>query len=206
MSEIVFRSYSQGREAIQGFQADVVIIDEQPKDDFLYEALVRTVATDGQVICSFTPVLSTTGLLERLMKLKPLDDSLEDKFGPKYRSQDGWAMIRVTWEDITHISEEDKLQLRNGFAVDEANARTYAIQKANTGWELSKGVNIEGLARQRDLNKLTKQLADQMEALENCKIGNLSTTLNPNINIERVNELAKRVERLEMTAVPLEEE
>ena len=163
MSEIIFRAYSQGREAIQGFQADVIIIDEHPQDDFLHEALVRTVATDGQIICSFTPVLGTTGLLERLMKLKPLDDSLEDKFGPKYRSQDGWAMVRATWEDITHISEEDKLQLRNGFTVDEVNARTYAMQSTNGDWELRKGVNIYDLARQGDLNKLVKRI-EKLEA------------------------------------------
>ena len=163
MSEIVFRSYSQGREAAQGLQADVVIIDEQPQDDFLYEALVSTAATKGHVICSFTPVLDMTDLLEKLMTLKPLDDCPEDKFGPKYRSQDGWAMVRATWEDITHISEEDKLQLRNGFTVDEANARTYAIQTTNGGWELRKGVNIYDLARQGDVNKLAKRI-EELEA------------------------------------------
>ena len=104
-----------------------------------------------------------TDLLEKLMTLKPLDDYPEDKFGPKYRSQDGWAMVRVTWEDISHISEEDKLQLQNGFTVDEANARVYAIQSADGGWELSKGVNIDGLARQRDLNKLVKRI-EKLEA------------------------------------------
>ena len=57
MSEILFRSYSQGREAAQGFQADIIMIDEQPKDDFWSESLVRTAATNGQVVCSFTPLL-----------------------------------------------------------------------------------------------------------------------------------------------------
>ena len=43
---------------------------------------------------------------------------------------------------------------------------TVNIDTTNGNWELSKGVNIEGLARQRDLNKLAEQLVDRMEALE----------------------------------------
>ena len=133
MSEILFRSYSQGREAAQGFQADLIMIDEQPNDDFWSESLVRTAATNGQVICSFTPLKGLTGLVEELMQLEPIKDTPTDKFGPKYKSEDGWSMVRATWEDITHISEEDKAQLRKGFAAYEADARTFGMPIAGHG-------------------------------------------------------------------------
>ena len=133
MSEIIFRAYSQGREAAQGFQADQILIDEQPKDDFWSESLVRTAATNGQVICSFTPLKGMTGLVEELMSLPAQKDAPEDKFGAKYKSGDGWAMVRATWDDINHISEDDKKQLRKGFAAYEADARTYGMPVAGHG-------------------------------------------------------------------------
>ena len=133
MSEILFRAYSQGREAAQGFQADLILIDEQPKDDFWSEALVRTAATNGQVVCSFTPLLGMTGLVEELINLTPEEDSTKDKFGFKYRSEAGWSMVRATWEDIDHISEGDKIQLRKGFAAYEADARTFGMPIAGHG-------------------------------------------------------------------------
>ena len=133
MSEILFRAYSQGREAAQGFQADFIVIDEQPKDDFWSEALLRTAATGGCVVCSFTPLKGMTGLVAELMQLKPEDDSPEDKFGSKYKSEDGWSMIRATWDDITHIPEEDKAQIRKGIPDYEVATRTYGIPMAGHG-------------------------------------------------------------------------
>ena len=133
MSEIIFRAYSQGREAAQGFQADIIVIDEQPHDDFWSESLVRTAATGGFVICSFTPLKGLTGLVEQLMALEPMPDAPSDKFGPKYRQEESWAMVRASWDDITHISDEDKAQLRRGFAAYEADARTFGMPIAGHG-------------------------------------------------------------------------
>ena len=133
MSEILFRSYSQGREAAQGFQADFIVIDEQPKDDFWSEALLRTAATDGCVVCSFTPLKGMTGLVAELMQLTPEGDDVGDKYGAKQRSSDGWSMIRATWDDITHISEENKAQLRKGIPDYEVATRTYGMPMAGHG-------------------------------------------------------------------------
>ena len=133
MSEILFRAYSQGREAAQGVQADFIVIDEQPKDDFWSEALLRTAATSGCVICSFTPLKGMTGLVAELMQLKPTKDSPEDKYGVKQRSEGGWAMVRATWDDIKHISEEDKDQIRRGIPDYEVATRTYGMPMAGHG-------------------------------------------------------------------------
>ena len=74
-----------------------------------------------------------TGLVEELMSLPAQKDAPEDKFGAKYKSGDGWAMVRATWDDINHISEDDKKQLRKGFAAYEADARTYGMPVAGHG-------------------------------------------------------------------------
>ena len=62
---------------------------------------------------------------------------------------------------------------------------------------MKKGVNIEGLARQRDVNKLAKNVAEINGTLFEAK---------PMASKEDMDKLVKRIERLEMTAVPLEEE
>ena len=133
MSEILFRAYSQGREAAQGFQADFIVIDEQPKDDFWSEALLRTAATDGCVVCSFTPLKGMTGLVSELMELPAEKESPKDKYGFKFKSKDGWSMVRATWDDITHISEENKMQLRKGIPDYEVATRTYGMPMAGHG-------------------------------------------------------------------------
>jgi len=62
-----------------------------------------------------------------------MEDCPEDRFGPKYRSEDSWAMIRASWDDIEHISDTDKDQLRKGFASYEADARTFGMPIAGHG-------------------------------------------------------------------------
>ena len=133
MSEILFRAYSQGREAAQGVQADFIVIDEQPKDDFWSEALLRTAATDGCVVCSFTPLKGMTGLVAELMELPPEKESPKDKYGFKFKSENGWSMVRATWDDISHISEENKDQLRKGIPDYEVATRTYGMPMAGHG-------------------------------------------------------------------------
>ena len=133
MSEIMFKSYSQGREAAQGFPADIIMIDEQPDDEFWAEALTRTVATGGHVICSFTPLKGRTGLVDTLMSLEDVKDSPFDKFGAKYKQEDGWAMVRASWDDQTHISDKDQKEAIKGYAAYERDARVYGMPIAGHG-------------------------------------------------------------------------
>ena len=133
MSEILFRAYSQGREAAQGVQADLIIIDEQPKDDFWNEALLRTVATGGVVVCSFTPLMGLTGLVEQLFDKPDVVGAPEDKYGIKHKLGDRWAMVRATWDDITHISEADKAENRKNLPDYEVATRTYGVPMAGHG-------------------------------------------------------------------------
>ena len=125
----------------------------------------------------------------------------------KVGSQFGWMTMSACYAgaELGDPIEENKISADDikAFKIPTDNITAFTdseideVTVAGKDYKIGKGVNIYDLARQRDLNKLAKQLADQMKALEDCKIGNLSTTLNPNINIESVNELTKRVETLE---------
>ena len=132
-SELYFRAYSQGREAAQGVEADVILVDEQPKDDFWEECLTRLATTEGHVICSFTPLEGMTGLVEELWGLPDAENSPVDKFGSKYREDKSWAMIRASWDDITHINEDTKATLAKGYAAHSRDARIYGIPIAGHG-------------------------------------------------------------------------
>lgn len=54
-SKLYFSNYTQQVRHLQGFELDLVVLDEQPPDETFSELVVRTAARNGQVICSFTP-------------------------------------------------------------------------------------------------------------------------------------------------------
>lgn len=56
-SELQFRSYDQGRKAFQGTERQVIWLDEEPPRDIYDECLLRTMTTQGIVLCTFTPLL-----------------------------------------------------------------------------------------------------------------------------------------------------
>lgn len=59
-STLQFRSYDQGREAWQGTERDIVWTDEEPPEAIYTEALLRTMTTNGMLICTFTPLRGLT--------------------------------------------------------------------------------------------------------------------------------------------------
>lgn len=134
-SILEFRAYEQGREAIQGFPADLIIIDEQPKDDFWSEALVRTAARDGLVMCAFTPLKGLTGLVQKFWDLPVHPDAPEDDYGKKWKHDpvNKWLMIRSTWDDIEHMTEESKATQRAGMMDFEIATRTMGIPMSGEG-------------------------------------------------------------------------
>ena len=132
-SELYFRAYSQGAKAAQGVEADLILIDEQPDDAFWSEAMTRMATTGGHAICAFTPLHGLTGLVQNFMGLTPEEGSPEDKFGHKYRSEDDWASVRASWDDITHIPEKTKATLKKGYQAYEADARVFGIPIAGHG-------------------------------------------------------------------------
>jgi phage terminase large subunit-like protein len=54
--EIRFKSYDQGREALQGTPVDLVLITEQPPMDCFEEIEARVAATEGTILMDFTPL------------------------------------------------------------------------------------------------------------------------------------------------------
>jgi phage terminase large subunit-like protein len=71
-STLQFRSYDQGREAWQGTERDIVWTDEEPPEAIYTEALLRTMTTNGMLICTFTPLRGLTDVaLSFMPEMRP---------------------------------------------------------------------------------------------------------------------------------------
>lgn len=68
LSSLTFKSYDQGRESFQGTAQHVIWLDEEPPVAIYSECLLRTMTTDGIVLCTFTPLL---GLSEVVLSFLP---------------------------------------------------------------------------------------------------------------------------------------
>jgi phage terminase large subunit-like protein len=55
-SMLTFKSYDQKRESFQGTEQHFIWLDEEPDMDIYAECLLRTMTTDGTVLCTFTPL------------------------------------------------------------------------------------------------------------------------------------------------------
>ena len=123
-SKLYFSNYTQQVRHLQGFELDLVLLDEQPPDETFSELVVRTAARNGQVICSFTPLKGMTGLVRKFW------DQIE-----------GYAHVRVTWDDIPYMNEwgeaffpkEEREQLARDFMPWEREARMKGIPLIGKG-------------------------------------------------------------------------
>lgn len=67
-SILTLKSYDQGRESFQGTEQDVIWLDEEPPMAIYAECLLRTMTTNGTILCTFTPLL---GLSEVVLSFLP---------------------------------------------------------------------------------------------------------------------------------------
>ena len=70
-SKILFRTYQQGRENIQGMDLDLAWLDEESPYDFYQEALARTVDRNGVLLFTFTSLSGFTRLVNDLWSPEP---------------------------------------------------------------------------------------------------------------------------------------
>ncbi len=123
-SKLYFSNYTQQVRHLQGFELDLVVLDEQPPDETFSELVVRTAARNGQVICSFTPLKGLSGLVRKF-----------------WDNVDGYSHIRVTWDDIPYENEwgegffpkKEREQLARDFMPWERECRMNGIPLVGKG-------------------------------------------------------------------------
>lgn len=105
ISRLGFKSYDQGREAFQGTEKDLVWLDEEANEGIRSECVMRLMTTDGLLIETFTPLRGLTPIV-----LKYLGDDAEvpqDRIG----RNDDRAMVMAGWDDVPHLSAEQKARM-----------------------------------------------------------------------------------------------
>jgi len=123
-SYLLFANYTQEVRQMQGFKLNLAIFDEQPPDDFFSEIVTRTATTQGQVLCSFTPLKGLNGLVSKF-----------------WHQEEGYEHIRVSWDDVPEydpwkepfLLKETRLQLERDYLPHERDARRNGVPVMGKG-------------------------------------------------------------------------
>jgi hypothetical protein len=90
------------------------VFDEQPPDDFFSEIVTRTATTQGQILCSFTPLKGLNGLVSKF-----------------WNREQGYDYVRVSWDDVPEydlwgepfLLNKTREQLSRDYLPHERDAR-----------------------------------------------------------------------------------
>ena len=123
-SYLLFANYTQEVRQMQGFKLNVAVFDEQPPDDFFSEIVTRTATTQGQVLCSFTPLKGLNGLVSKF-----------------WNHEDGYDHIRVSWDDVPEydpwgepfLLNSTRAQLERDYLPHERDARRNGVPVMGKG-------------------------------------------------------------------------
>ncbi len=117
--QIVFKTYEQRREKLQGATVDLVWCDEKPPMDVYSELLARTSASDGHIIVSFTPIGSSGA---EGVTYKYLSEHSPDRLA-----------FRISANEARHISAERNAELAGEYSDAERETRLEGSPQRGTG-------------------------------------------------------------------------
>ncbi len=116
-SQLVFKSYKDGREAWQAEDLDWVWFDEEPPMDVYTEGLTRTNNTGGFAMLTFTPLMGMTQVVMRYM-----NEANEDR-----------GIVGMTIEDAGHYTPEERTRIVEAYLPHEREARSKGIPMLGSG-------------------------------------------------------------------------
>lgn len=117
-SRAQFKSYDQGRKAFQGTKKHIIWLDEESDDSIYQECLMRTMTTGGLVMQTMTPLMGLTKLIKSFLEADPAT---------------GRRVISIEWDDVPHLSKEDKDRLYKGLPPHQRDARSKGIPQLGAG-------------------------------------------------------------------------
>jgi phage terminase large subunit-like protein len=123
VSTLVLKSYDQRRESFQGTEQDLIWLDEEPGEDIYAECLLRTMTTNGMLLCTFTPL---NGLTPLVLQFLPGGDFEQAKGGKRF-------VVGCTWDDVPHLSKEVKEELWAAIPPHQRDARALGVPALGSG-------------------------------------------------------------------------
>lgn len=123
-SYLGLKSYDQKRKSFQGTEKDIIWLDEECDLGIYAECLLRTMTTNGLIMCTFTPLL---GLSETVLSFMP-GGKIPETF-----EKTGKFVINATWDDAPHLTEQQKTELINSIPAYQRDARSKGIPQLGSG-------------------------------------------------------------------------
>lgn len=131
ISQLIFKSYESGREAFQGTEQDVILLDEEPPYSIYVECLMRTMATGdfagGILLCTFTPL---EGLSETVLAFLPGGKVPTNR---ESASDGSKFLIMADWDDAPHLTDSEKAELLKEIPPYQRDARSKGIPQLGAG-------------------------------------------------------------------------
>lgn len=123
-SQLIFKSYDQGRIKWQSDTVDLIIFDEEPPEDIYSEGLTRTNAVpDGRVYLTFTPLLGRSKVVRRF----------QDEPGVKEGTHPDRGVVTMTIDDAEHYTPEQRARIIASYPAHEREARTKGVPSMGSG-------------------------------------------------------------------------
>ncbi|MGB4498528.1 MAG: terminase family protein [Methylococcaceae bacterium] len=123
ISMLNLKSYDQRREAFQGSEQDVILMDEEPPLDIYTECLLRTMTNNGMLMLTFTPLM---GMSQVVMSFLPNGQLAETNDGSKF-------VVMATWDDVPHLNDAVKKELWESIPPFQRDARSKGVPQLGAG-------------------------------------------------------------------------
>jgi phage terminase large subunit-like protein len=127
MSRLAFKSYDQGREAFQGTEKHVILNDEESNEGIRSECAIRLGTTNGLLMETFTPLRGLTPVV--LAYLGGDAKVPESRAG----ASGDLAFVMAGWDDVPHLSAEQKARMLANCEVHLRDARSKGIPSLGSG-------------------------------------------------------------------------
>lgn len=127
ISRLGFKSYDQGRESFQGTEKDLIWLDEETSAGIRAECVMRLMTTNGLLIETFTPLRGLTPIVVKYLG----DDAAipESRVG----RQADRAMVMAGWDDVPHLSADQKVRMLAEAEVHLRDARSKGVPSLGSG-------------------------------------------------------------------------
>lgn len=123
-SHVSFKSYDQGRDAFQGTEIDVILLDEEPPLAIYTECLLRTMTNNGMMMLTFTPLMGMSEVVLAFLPGGKLDEEVQTA---------GKFVVMATWDDVPHLSATVKAELLASIPPFQRDARSKGVPQLGAG-------------------------------------------------------------------------
>lgn len=120
VSQLIFKSYKDGREAWQAEDLEGVWFDEEPPLDIYIEGITRTNVTGGISFLTFTPLLGMSTVVMRFLGDNP--DGADQR-----------GVVNMTIEDADHFTPQERLDIIAKYPPHEREARAKGTPMLGSG-------------------------------------------------------------------------